>query len=129
MSKDDSREQIKFKKYIKISATGNIDLEITLTVTSDEADYLHIFPNKISNLKDCEEFLQPIMIKMQELTNKQENKLANIFDYVRLSSNNTTINSLIIMNKTSKKKAFIEFITLSELKFSEEVYFLKEFVQ
>lgn len=118
------------EKFIKITSTGNIDLEITLSLTSEEAEAFGIFPEKIETIADCEEFLKQTNLDNQQMTFKTEQfKKANIYDFIRLGTNNSTINSLLVINRAFKKKAFIEFITMSELKFKENESFLHEFVK
>jgi len=129
MSKEVTYEP-KDDKFIKISSTGNIDLEITLSLTEKEAENFRVFPDKIDSIADCEEFLKPLNQEMQQMTFKTDQfKKSNIYDYIKLTSNNSTISSLLVINRAFKKKAFIEFITLSELKFKPENSFLKEFVR
>lgn len=129
MSKEVTCEN-KEEKFIKISSTGYIDFEITLSLTEQEAEVLNVFPEKIENLSDCQEFLKSFGPDTQQMTFKSEQfKKSSIYDFIRLSSNNSTINSLLVINRAFKKKAFIEFITLSELRFKPENAFLREFVK
>jgi hypothetical protein len=120
----------KEEKFIKISSTGYIDFDITLSLTSQEAKIFCVFPEKIETPSDCKEFLKPFTQEIQQMTFKTDQfKKANIYDYLRLSSNNATINSLLVVNRAFKKKAFVELITLSELRFKPENAFLREFVK
>jgi len=129
MSKEVTYDQ-KEEKFIKISSTGYIDFKITLSLTAQEAEIFGVFPEKIEKISDCKEFLKPFSNETQQMTFKTEQfKKSNIYDFIRLSSNNSTINSLIVINRAFKKKAFIEFITLSELRFKPEDAFLREFVK
>jgi hypothetical protein len=99
--------------YGNLVSLGSLELEFTLTLTEEEAELFGIDMNKVKCLKDCESFLQ----------NTEERKIT---DYIGLTSKNSTINSLLFMNKANSNKTFIEYITLSNFIFDEENAFINE---
>lgn len=119
------------KNFIKITSTGILDLELTLLLSTKEAELLNFFPEKIKTISDFETFLQPQNKQMPNMTLKSEQfqNAKNIFNFFRLSSENLTINSLLVLNRASNKKAFIEFIALSEMRFRPENDFLRDVIK
>ncbi len=118
------------KKFIKLTSTGNLNLELTLLLTNQEAELFKVFPDMILSISDCENFLKPQIQTKFEMSFKSEQfKKKDIYDFIRLSSENLTINSLLCMSRASSKKAFIEFITLSKMRFKPKNTFLNDFVK
>ena len=127
MSKELTNENPK-DKFIKLTSTGIVDLELTVVLTEQEAEMFNIIPENLQTITDCLVFLTQIPLENQ--TNKTDQfKKPNITDYIRINSPNATLNSLLVINRAFKKKAFIEFIALSEIKFKESDLFLKEVIK
>jgi len=119
-----------YEKFIKITSTGNIDFEISLSLTKEEAEIFQVFPDNIETVSDCEKFFKEENQEKQAATfGTNQFKRNNIYDYIRLSSNNATINSLLVINRSFKRKAFIEFISMSEIKFKPENIYLNDVIK
>lgn len=117
-------------KFIKITSTGIVDFDIIVSLTELEADQMMLYPEKIESISDLKKFFMPINIDTEQMTFQTElQRKGNIYDFIKLTSNNKTINSLLFVNRAFKKKAFIEYVTMTELKFREGEEFLKEVVK
>jgi hypothetical protein len=98
--------------YGNLVSIGCLDLTFTLTLTEEEANYFEINYDEIKTLKDCQQFL----------TKKFEER--KISDYIGLTSTNSTINTLLFMNKANNSKTFVEFITLSNFTIEDDCEFI-----
>ena len=126
---EDGINEIIFDKFVKLSSTGKMDLKISIILTHQEAEKFNIYPEKIETISDCFDFLSKNYNESLKGSNSEQYKKLNIYDHIRLTSNNSTLNTLLFINKSFKKKVFIEFITMTEIKFREIDFFLKEFLK
>lgn len=110
--------------FVKLVSTGIVDFDLTLILTEKEAEILNINPQLINKISDCSAFLNNNLSVTSPL--EGNNCSFNILDKIRLSSNNATINTLIVTNKAFKKKVFIEYVTMSEIYFAQENRFMKD---
>jgi hypothetical protein len=121
------KEKKNSNKFIKLVASGSINFELLLILSEQEAEFFNINPYKINKISDCKDFLtnqsNNFFLTSQNQNQKQQ---FNIFDNIRLQSNNNTLNTLLIINRAFKNKIFIEYITMNKIKFSSENSFLKE---
>jgi hypothetical protein len=108
-------ENYEINNYGNLVSLGALDLEFTLTLTEEEALLYEINHEDIKSLKDCEKFLNKTFEK-------------KITDYIGLTSKNSTINTLLFMNKANHNKTFIEYITLSNFNLEEEESFMNEII-
>ncbi len=113
-------------KFIKLVSTGLIDLHLTLILSEHEAEHFKVFPAKIDKMADCASFLSAQGVNLFMTSSQIESKKLNIFDNIRLSSNNPTINTLLVLNRAFKKKIFVEYVTLNEIRFCPEESFMKD---
>jgi len=118
-------------KFIKLVSTGIIKLHLTLTLTDQEAEFFNIIPSRIDKISDCASFLSQDGNKffLTSTPIKKNNKKLNIFDNIRLSSNNPTINTLLFINRAFKKKIFIEYVTMNDIKFLQQNHFMKDVIK
>lgn len=113
-------------KFIKLVSTGLIDLHLTLTLTDQEANSFNVFPSKINKMTDCASFLSSQGANLFMTSSQIESKKLNIYDHIRLSSNNSNINTLLVLNRAFKKKIFVEYVTMNEIRFFPEDFFMKD---
>jgi hypothetical protein len=123
MSKENNNEN---NNFLKLIATGPINFELTLILTEEEAEMFNVIPNKIHKMSDCASFLTHQGNNFFITSSQSLPKKLNIFDYIRLSSNNRSINTLLFINKAFKKKIFIEYITLNSIRLLQENLFMKD---
>lgn len=116
-------------KFIKLVSTGLLDLHLTLTLSDQEAEFFQVFPEKLDKLADCASFLSSQGNNLFMTSSQIESKRLSIFDHIRLSSNNNTINSLLVLNRAFKKKIFVEYVTMNEVKFFDEHFFMKDLLK
>jgi hypothetical protein len=138
-NKNNEKDNDNNDNFIKMTSTGIVDFEIIISLTEIEANQFQIHPEKIETIKDLKKLFFPNDLQVEEndlhsdshsLSQCQKKTTtANIYDYIKLTSNNKTINSLLFINRAFKKKAFIEYVTMSEIKFKEGEEFLKEIVK
>jgi hypothetical protein len=101
--------------YGNLVSLGSLDLEFSLTLSEEEARTYGVEYDAINCLKDCEGFL----------TATHERK---IMDFIGLTSKNSTISSLLYMNKANSNKTFVEFISLSSFVITPELGFMNEVI-
>lgn len=121
MSKDND-----MNKFIKLIASGPISFELTLILTEEEAELFNVIPKKIHKISDCASFLSHQGNNFFLTSTQSQPKKLNIFDNIRLHSNNRNINTLLYINRAFKKKIFIEYITMNQIKLLEENMFMKD---
>lgn len=109
------------KKYIKVAGLGLAEFDLTLSLTSSQATQYGINMSVINSINDCQQFLVP--------SDASKNKTNPLVDLIKIRSNNSTVNSLLFINKAFKKKAFIELICLHLVKLTEEAQFMKEVIK
>lgn len=134
--------------FVKVVSMGQLDLELTLILTEEEMKRFKVPEiSCINSLAECEKFLFPPESE-EELKKKQEEEVKQIenneknnnqkpnkekeetiLDLIRLNSTNSTITSMLMINKAFKKKTFIEYLTLSETVYKEEEEFMREVVK
>jgi hypothetical protein len=116
------------KTFVKVVGIGLFDINLNLTLTEDEAKKFNVPElSEINSLTDCKSFL----IDNSEKNNQDETakKIPTIFDYFVITTNNSTINTLLFINKAFKNKTFIEYLILSEPVFKEEEKFLYDVIK
>ena len=96
----------------KIIGIGIIDLTLSLDLSENEFIQYQIDESKLESIND-----------MLFLSEKQE-----LWDRMSISSNNSLISTLLFINKISKQKTFVEFASLTCLKFSENEIFMKNII-
>lgn len=128
MAKQMSYENMS-NKFIKLVSTGVVDFHFTLSLTEQEAEMFNVITNKLDKISDCASFLTNEENNLFLTSTPKENKKLNIFDNIRFSSNNPTINSLLFINRAFKKKVFIEYITMNEIFFASENSFMKDVIK
>ena len=99
----------------KLCAIGILDIELNLIIRENEKK-LNNF-----NLKNFK--------KIEDLKYLFNNNNFNFIDNISLSTKNNLLNTLLYINRAFKNKTFIELIMLNNLDFSEENYFIKEFIK
>lgn len=100
-------------EYQKLVAIGPVDFQLSLDITQQEMNEYQISFEKINTIKDCKEILEIEALK----------------DRLALTSKNLTINMLLFINRSFKKKTFIEYIVFNEHPFTEEAEFIKEILR
>lgn len=99
----------------KLCAIGILDIELNLIIRENEKK-LNNF-----NLKNFK--------KIEDLKYLFNNNNFNFIDNISLSTKNNLLNTLLYINRAFKNKTFIELIMLNNLDFSEENFFIKEFIK
>lgn len=134
--------------FVKVVSMGQLDLELTLILTEEDMKRFKVPEiSCINSLAECEKFLFPPEneeelkkkqeegVKQIEDNEKNNNQMPNkekeetILDLIRLNSTNSTITTMLMINKAFKKKTFIEYLTLSETVYKEEEEFMREVVK
>lgn len=100
------------EKTIKVVAIGNLHLKFTLALTNE-----FLAANSM-NFDD--------IVSHSDLAFLKSNK--NLWNDIIVSSNNKSMNMLIQMNKSTKKKFFLEYVIMDQITFTEEQKALKDFV-
>jgi hypothetical protein len=109
--------------FVKIVSMGPFDLDLTLALTEEQMIRFEVPDiSRINTLADCKEFL----IKAK---NETKGEHRSLLDYIRVSSTNSSITTLLTVNKAFKKKTFIEYLVLSECLYNEEELFMKDIVK
>lgn len=99
MSKHTKKNKEKLKDFVKIIGLGPLQLELVLLLTKQQSEQFKIKLSEINSIEDCKSFLQ------NEKT---------ILDLIGIKSSNVAINSLLYLNKVTKRKSFVEYLLLSQ---------------
>ncbi|MCQ2818435.1 MAG: hypothetical protein MJ252_14300 [archaeon] len=97
----------------RILTIGAIDLNLTLKLTNDFLMTHSIEFKSIKTIKD--------LYFLSEDT--------NLWDKITLSSDKKSLNTLLYINKTQRKKALIEYINIGSYELTSEADFLKQMVR
>ena len=99
----------------KLCAIGILDIELNLIIRENEKKLNNL------NLKNFK--------KIEDLKYFFNNSNFNFIDNISLSTKNNLLNTLLYINRAFKNKTFIELIMLNHLEFSDENFFIKEFIK
>jgi len=100
----------KHSDVMKVVSLGQYEFDLNLNITEDQAKRYKLDWDQVKSIDDLNQILQN----------------QDIRDQIIISSKSDLINLLLFMNKTNKKKIFVEFLALNSLYFNEDFSFLNE---
>ena len=105
---------------IRLSAIGNLDIEINFILRLSEAKYMKFDISKIKSPVDLKE----VFCSEENINYDEEKPKINYLDYISLSSKNDFITTLLFINRAFKNKTFVELImsTTSKLSYNEQIF-------
>lgn len=95
---------------LKVASLGEYQFELNLSLTEEKAKRFKLDWDKVNSIDDLNQILVNQDIK----------------ELISVSSSSDLVNLLLFMNKTNKKKIFIEFLALNSLYFNEALSFFNE---
>ena len=110
---------------IRLSAIGNLDIEINFILRLSEAKYMKFDISKIKSPVDLKE----VFCSEENINYDEEKPKINYLDYISLSSKNDFITTLLFINRAFKNKTFVELIMLNQIEFRNETSFLKGLIR
>ena len=111
-------------EFIKLIGFSPLDLEINLVLTEAEADEYDInkeLESTYTTMQDLEAILSDT-----KRTKPDKEGIPSIYELMRISSNNLTLNSILFVNKANKLKTFTEIIIFQEPIFEKDEFFFKD---
>ena len=105
---------------IRLSAIGNLDIEINFILRLSEAKYMKFGISKIKSPVDLKE----VFCSEENINYDEEKPKINYLDYISLSSKNDFIITLLFINRAFKNKTFVELIMLNQIEFRNETSLL-----
>lgn len=103
-------------EFVKVASIGPIELNFHLCLSESDCDRFNLpknFTDNFESISDCRELLM----------NKE------ILKRISISTSNSTINTLLFINRAFKKKTFIEYLSFGLGNFKRSEDFMKDVVK
>ena len=113
-------------KVKKITTITNLDIELVLNIKQSQLNFfglnkdalLSLFKlNNESNISKIQNELIKFLINNSYYVKNDEENIPVIFDLFELKTSNSSINSLLYLNKANKSKVFVEILILDKFNF------------
>ena len=111
--------------FTSIASIGILNLTFTLSLTQTQAKQLQFNINDYNCLDDLEKAFYPSSTETQNINYEDD----QLLDYVTLSSNDILLSTLLYLNRCSKIRFFIEFITLNDFDLTPNQLWIRSFIQ
>ena len=111
--------------FTSIASIGILNLTFTLSLTQTQAKQLQFNINDYNCLDDLEKAFYPSNSENQNINYEDD----QLLDYVTLSSSDILLSTLLYLNRCSKIRFFIEFITLNDFDLTPNTLWIRSFIQ